>query len=144
MQIDTLDTIDTPSLLLDGARMDRNIERMRRHVEALGVALRPHLKTVKCVDIARRMVGVDDGITVSTLREAEYFADNGYTDIFYAVAIAPQKLEQLIEASRRITGHHETYAQQMPRGVIVGVRSKRSLQRLTRRRVLHEPAEGNA
>lgn len=101
MQIDTLDTIDTPSLLLDGARMDRNIERMRRHVEALGVALRPHLKTVKCVDIARRMVGADDGITVSTLREAEYFADHGYTDIFYAVAIAPQKLARVAALLRR-------------------------------------------
>src|SRR5690606_21600733 len=101
MQVDTLDTIDTPALLLDGARMDRNIERMRRHVETLGVALRPHLKTVKCVDIARRMVGVDDGITVSTLREAEYFADDGYTDIFYAVAIAPQKLARVAALLRR-------------------------------------------
>ena len=35
-QVDTLDTIDTPALLLDSTRMDRNIERMRRHAEALG------------------------------------------------------------------------------------------------------------
>lgn len=101
MQPDSLETIDTPSLVLDRRRMDRNIARMRERAAALGVALRPHLKTVKCIDIARRMVAADDGITVSTLREAEYFADGGWTDIFYAVAIAPQKLERVAALQRR-------------------------------------------
>jgi D-serine deaminase-like pyridoxal phosphate-dependent protein len=101
MQTDSLETLDTPSLLLDRRRMDRNIARMRERAAALGVALRPHLKTVKCVDIARRMVAVDEGITVSTLREAEYFADGGWTDIFYAVTIAPQKLARVAALQRR-------------------------------------------
>lgn len=90
----TLDLIDTPALVLDRVRMDRNIARMRERTDALGVTLRPHLKTTKSVDIARR-VAVDGAIAVSTLREAEYLAGHGFTDIFYAVAIAPQKLDRV-------------------------------------------------
>jgi D-serine deaminase-like pyridoxal phosphate-dependent protein len=101
MQTVNLETIDTPSLVLDRRRMDRNIARMRERAAALGVTLRPHLKTVKSVDIARRIVASGDGITVSTLREAEYFADDGFIDIFYAVAIAPQKLERVAALQRR-------------------------------------------
>lgn len=88
----TLAQIDTPALVLDRTRLERNIARMRERTAALGVTLRPHMKTTKSADIARRVAGA--GITVSTLREAEYFAAHGHTDIFYAVAIAPQKLER--------------------------------------------------
>src|SRR5690554_4761069 len=92
MHADTLATLDTPALVLDRGRMDANIRRMRERAAALGVTLRPHLKTCKSVDVARRMVEPGDPVTVSTLREAEYFAAAGFTDIFYAVAIAPAKL----------------------------------------------------
>lgn len=100
----TLDQIDTPALVLDRLRMERNIARMREKTDALGVTLRPHLKTTKSVDIARR-VAVSGAITVSTLREAEYFTAHGFTDIFYAVAITPQKLDRvakLVKAGVRI------------------------------------------
>ena len=95
MQADSLKQIDTPALVLDRGRMDANIRRMRERAATLGVALRPHLKTCKSVDVARRMVDPGDPVTVSTLREAEYFAGAGFTDIFYAVAIAPQKLDRV-------------------------------------------------
>ena len=97
---DTLDQIDTPALLLDRVRMERNIARMQARADALKVALRPHLKTTKSVEIARRAIREGDGITVSTLREAEYFAAAGYRDIFYAVAIAPQKLARVAAMQR--------------------------------------------
>lgn len=87
--------LPTPSLVLDQARMDGNITRMIAKADSLGVALRPHLKTAKSAEVARR--ATDNGrfgITVSTLKEAEYFADNGITDITYAVGIAPGKLDQ--------------------------------------------------
>lgn len=92
MQPATLEQLDTPALVLDQRRMDANILRMRERAAALGVVLRPHLKTCKSVDVALRMVQAGDPVTVSTLREAEYFAAAGFTDIFYAVAIAPDKL----------------------------------------------------
>lgn len=95
MAAHAMDLIDTPALVLDRGRMDANIARMRARAAELGVTLRPHLKTCKSVDVALRMVGRADPVTVSTLREAEYFAQAGFTDIFYAVAIAPQKLERV-------------------------------------------------
>ena len=55
--------------------------------------LRPHVKTAKSLEIARAIHGGKPGpITVSTLREAEYFFAAGFTDILYAVGIVPGKL----------------------------------------------------
>lgn len=87
------DGLDTPRLLLDADRLERNAARMRAHCATLGVTLRPHLKTAKSVDVAR--VAADGGqgpITVSTLAEAEHFAAAGWRDILYTTAIAPTKL----------------------------------------------------
>ena len=85
----------TPCLLLDRHRLDANLRRMADRAAALGVNLRPHLKTAKSADVAARVThGNRLGITVSTLREADYFADHGARDIVYAVGIAPARLEQ--------------------------------------------------
>jgi D-serine deaminase-like pyridoxal phosphate-dependent protein len=98
----TLDTLRTPCLLLDEARMTRNIARLNAHLAGLGVPLRPHLKTCKNLDVARRLApSPDQGITVSTLKEAEYFADAGYRDILYAVGIAPTKLDDVARIRTR-------------------------------------------
>ena len=80
--------VETPFLALDAVRMQRNIVRLRERMGRLGGGLRPHLKTGKSAEVARRMF--DGGVgpaTVSTLREAEYFADAGFTDMLYAVGI---------------------------------------------------------
>src|SRR3546814_6500216 len=70
--------LDTPALLLDRARLDRNLERMRPHLARFpGVRLRPHLKTAKSIDVARLVTA--GPITVSTLQEAEMFAEAGYS-----------------------------------------------------------------
>ena len=98
----TLDQLETPALLLDEAQMDRNIERMRNRLRRLGVAFRPHVKTNKSMDVARRMMETPEGpITVSTLLEAEYFADHGVKDILYAVCIAPNKLDHVAALQAR-------------------------------------------
>ena len=85
--------LGTPCLLLDVERLERNCERMLARAAALGVRLRPHLKTAKSVEVAERATGGPPrGITVSTLKEAEYFAGHGYADIICATAIVPGKL----------------------------------------------------
>jgi D-serine deaminase-like pyridoxal phosphate-dependent protein len=95
-----LDELTTPALLIDNARFERNVARMNSHLTRLGVPLRPHLKTVKNVELARRMMaGHPGGATVSTLAEADYFFAAGIGDLLYAVGIAPGKLDQ---AARRI------------------------------------------
>jgi len=85
--------LDTPRLLLDRERLERNALAMRERCARLGVRLRPHLKTAKSLDVARIAAGGERlGVTVSTLREAEHFARAGARDILYATAIAPNKL----------------------------------------------------
>ncbi|HET9629697.1 MAG TPA: alanine racemase [Novosphingobium sp.] len=81
--------------------MDRNIARLRARLDRLGIALRPHLKTAKSVEVARRVMTTPQGpATVSTLREAEQFAAAGVTDLIYAVGIAPWKLAKVIDLRR--------------------------------------------
>ncbi|AWN52638.1 DSD1 family PLP-dependent enzyme [Methylobacterium sp. 17Sr1-1] len=91
-----LDRLETPCLLLDEARLRANVARMRAHLDRLGVALRPHLKTAKSLDVARIAMASPEGpATVSTLREAEYFAAGGVRDMIYAVGISPAKLPRV-------------------------------------------------
>ena len=88
-----MQSLETPALLLSQPRMAANIARMQQRIAALGVAFRPHVKTAKCLPVARAMLGADTGpITVSTLREADEFAAAGFTDITYAVGISANKL----------------------------------------------------
>lgn len=93
MNITSFNAVETPALLLDTARMDRNIERMRERMSRHGVHFRPHVKTNKCMEVTQRLLDAGArGITVSTLREAEYFSAEGINDILYAVCMSPNKL----------------------------------------------------
>ena len=97
-----LGDLETPCLLLDTDRMNRNIARLRERLAPLGVSLRPHLKTAKSVEVARAVMTTPQGpATVSTLKEAQFFADAGVTDIIYAVGIAPWKLAKVVELRKR-------------------------------------------
>ena len=89
----SISTVQTPAAVIDLVRMNRNIERMQQRTNALGVHFRPHVKTAKCTRIAmaEKAAGAR-GITVSTLKEAEHFFDDGITDILYAVGMVPAKL----------------------------------------------------
>ena len=93
VDLKTLDSVPTPALILDSGRMDRNVARLKGLMAGHGVTLRPHLKTAKSIDAARRIFPDGTGpITVSTLAEAEYFArEGGFTDITYAVGLDPNK-----------------------------------------------------
>lgn len=92
----SLDTLPTPCLLLDEARMLRDIARIHGRLAGTGVGYRAHLKTAKSVEVARRQMLTPSGpAMVSTLKEAEIFADAGVTDITYGVGIAPQKLDEV-------------------------------------------------
>ena len=89
--------LPTPALLLDDARMERNIRRLAERLAAHGVGFRLHVKTLKCVEAARRAMTTPQGpVAVSTLAEAEWFAAHGVTDICYAVGVAPGKLERAL------------------------------------------------
>ncbi len=91
----SLDTIETPALVLDTFKLDRNVARLRAHLGAFGVTFRPHVKSAKSIDVARRLFPEGTGpITVSTLAEADYFAAAGFTDITYAVGLGLDKIQR--------------------------------------------------
>lgn len=91
----TLQLLRTPAALIETRRMEHNIQRMQQSMNGRGVAFRPHVKTTKCVAVARAQIAAGArGITVSTLKEAEQFFEAGIKDILYAVGMAPAKLAQ--------------------------------------------------
>jgi D-serine deaminase-like pyridoxal phosphate-dependent protein len=92
----SLENLNTPCLVLDRGRLTKNLGRFAETVRARRVAFRPHMKTAKCIEIATLAVpNRSDPIAVSTLREAEYFHQHGYRDIFYAVGLGPGKFARV-------------------------------------------------
>ncbi len=88
--------LQTPCLVLEATKFRHNLANMRTRLEQLGVGFRPHLKTAKSIDVARiAMPTLEGPAMVSTLREAEYFAEGGVRDITYGVGIAPDKLARV-------------------------------------------------
>lgn len=86
--------VGTPFAALDRGRLEANCARVRGLAEQHGVRLRPHVKTAKCVEVAEIALGDGErSITVSTIEEAQWFGERGFSDITYAVGITMDKLE---------------------------------------------------
>ncbi|UCP11605.1 DSD1 family PLP-dependent enzyme [Pseudomonas sp. MM213] len=95
-------SLDTPVAIVNVPRMQRNIQRMQQRMDTLGVRLRPHIKTSKCLPVIKAQIAAGaSGVTVSTLKEAEHCFAEGISDVFYAVAIAPGKLAQALTLRRK-------------------------------------------
>jgi D-serine deaminase-like pyridoxal phosphate-dependent protein len=95
--------LPTPALLLDLDRLEANLARMASRAVTLGVTLRPHVKTHKCLEIAERQHALGArGITVSTVSEARVFAEHGYDDITWAFPVILTQLKE-IQAISRLT-----------------------------------------
>ena len=95
-------TVPTPAAIIDLARMNANITRMQKHIQELGAAFRPHGKTAKCLQVAQKQLQAGaQGMTASTLKEAEHFFAAGISDIIYAVGIVPAKLPQALQLVKR-------------------------------------------
>jgi D-serine deaminase-like pyridoxal phosphate-dependent protein len=92
--------LDTPVLMIDEAALDRNIARMKEATEAAGVFYRPHAKTHKSVEIARRQIAAGAvGICCAKLGEAEVMAAGGIDNILITTAvIGESKIGRLIHA----------------------------------------------
>lgn len=97
-----IEGLPTPALLLDLDVLERNLENMSQRAKRLGVALRPHIKTHKCIEIAelQRQRGIA-GLTVSTLYEAGVFADHGFGDLTWAFPLIISRLPEAIDLAAR-------------------------------------------
>jgi D-serine deaminase-like pyridoxal phosphate-dependent protein len=102
--VPTLDDLPTPALLVDLDRLEANLSRMQERCDRLGVALRPHVKTHKCVEIGRMQQELGaHGFTVSTLAEARAFADAGFSDLTWAFPAVPSRLGEAVALARQVT-----------------------------------------
>ena len=100
--------LPTPALLVDRARLQSNLDAMQARADAQGVALRPHVKTHKCVEIARLQVARGArGLTVATVDEAEAFAAAGFYDVRLATPVVSEgklaRLAALADGGTRVS-----------------------------------------
>jgi D-serine deaminase-like pyridoxal phosphate-dependent protein len=93
-----LSQLRTPCVLVDTARVERNLERLQSTVNSRGLRLRPHAKTHKSVELAKRQIaGGAIGICCAKLGEAEVFAAAGIEDIRLPYPLNPVNAERVLE-----------------------------------------------
>jgi D-serine deaminase-like pyridoxal phosphate-dependent protein len=105
--------LDTPAFVVDLDVLERNVRSMAEHTRQCGVALRPHAKTHKSVEIARMQLGAGAiGLTLAKIGEVEALLDGAAAsgdllpldDILLAFPIVGEgKLERLLDLAQRAT-----------------------------------------
>ncbi|GMQ81009.1 MAG: D-TA family PLP-dependent enzyme [Rhodothermia bacterium] len=93
------ESIGTPCLLIDKDRLSTNLANMQRKADAAGARLRPHTKTHKSIDLARKQLNLGaSGIAVAKVGEAEIFVAAGITDIRLAyVTVGEDKYSRIAD-----------------------------------------------
>ena len=99
-----IDDLETPVPVIDLDRVERNLAAMQDYCDRHGLKLRPHIKTHKLPQLARRQVELGArGITCQKLGEAEVMADAGLDDILISYPlIGPSKALRLAALARRV------------------------------------------
>jgi D-serine deaminase-like pyridoxal phosphate-dependent protein len=99
---DILRPLETPRVVVDHARLSANIRRVADLARAAGVAVRPHIKTHKCREIARLQLAAGaTGLTASKTDEALVFIEDGAPSLTVAYPVLdPRKLDRLLKTAR--------------------------------------------
>jgi D-serine deaminase-like pyridoxal phosphate-dependent protein len=102
----SIDAIDTPSLIVDPDILELNLKRLADYFASRPCKIRPHFKSHKCVELARRQLkmGSAVGITCAKLSEAEQLVAGGISDVLIAnQVVGPSKAQRLAKLNRRAT-----------------------------------------
>ncbi|XP_078254869.1 D-serine dehydratase [Rhinoraja longicauda] len=103
VSVATVGQLLTPAFTVDIQKVEGNARRMLERSRALGVQLRPHMKTHKTLECAEIMTGGSRrGIAVSTLAEARFYADRGFDDILYTFPLPVDKMAACAELADRL------------------------------------------
>jgi D-serine deaminase-like pyridoxal phosphate-dependent protein len=104
--------LDTPAFVVDLDVLERNVQAMADHTRQFGVALRPHAKTHKCVEVARMQLSAGAvGLTLAKIGEVEGLLDGHadgdeplpLRDILVAFPIVgTEKLSRLLDLGKRV------------------------------------------
>ncbi len=95
--------LPTPSLLIDLDRLEANIAKMASHAKASSINLRPHAKTHKCSEIARRQIQAGAlGICAATISEAEAMSAAGIKGLLItSEMVGPNKTQRLVRLTKK-------------------------------------------
>lgn len=117
---DALMNVDTPALILDLDRFEANLARLMSAVNGHGVRVRPHAKSHKCVEIARRQIAAGAiGVCCQKTSEAEPFLAGGITDVLISnEVVGDRKTLQLAQLSARYPGAAVGVCVDDPRAVV--------------------------
>jgi D-serine deaminase-like pyridoxal phosphate-dependent protein len=98
--------LNTPALIVEVEALERNIAAMATAAAAVGVKLRPHAKTHKSVEIARRQLAAGAvGVCCAKLGEAEALADGGVGPILITSPVVGEAaVDRLAALSARSPG----------------------------------------
>jgi D-serine deaminase-like pyridoxal phosphate-dependent protein len=99
----SITAIDTPALVLDLDAFERNVATMTNAVRGSGARLRPHAKSHKCPEIAKRQIKAGAiGICCQKVSEAEAFVEAGVQDVLVTNEIVgAAKVRRLAQLARR-------------------------------------------
>ncbi|KAH7208324.1 major facilitator superfamily domain-containing protein [Fusarium oxysporum] len=100
---DSIDSLDTPSMIVDLDVMEANIKKLMDRLLPTGRNIRPHLKTSKSAIVAKKLVAAGaKGGCVAKLSEAEAIAAAGFTDLLITCEIVgPAKVKRLVELFKK-------------------------------------------
>ena len=95
--------LSTPALIVDLDRFEANVEVMANLMRGTGKTLRPHVKTHRTPELARRQLGGSAvGITCATVGEAEAMVEAGLDDVFIANEVVDaRKIARLVALASR-------------------------------------------
>jgi D-serine deaminase-like pyridoxal phosphate-dependent protein len=98
-------SLNSPSLVLDLEMLDRNIAEMASFAKAHNVKLRPHSKTHKSADIARRQMEAGAlGVCCAKLGEAEALGEAGIQSLHItSPVVTPQAIQRLVELNAKVS-----------------------------------------
>ncbi len=122
--------LSTPCLVVDQAVLEANLRATATSAADRGFALRPHAKTHKCVEIARRQLELGAvGLTVATIGEAEVFVAAGCTDLFigypvWAIGAKAQRLRALAELCTLSVGVDSAEGAELVGRALIGTGSR--------------------
>ena len=99
-------SLNTPALVLDLDMLDRNIAEMAAFAKAHNVQLRPHSKTHKSADVARRQIAAGAlGVCCAKLGEAEALAEQGIESLHItSPVVTPQAIDRLVALNAKVSG----------------------------------------
>ncbi|XP_078621834.1 D-serine dehydratase-like isoform X1 [Branchiostoma floridae x Branchiostoma japonicum] len=103
----SISSLDTPALLVDIRKVERNATTMAQRCHQMGVSLRPHMKTHKTIEAAEIMTnGTKRHIVVSTLAEAEFYASHGFDDVLFAQPLTQEKVPRCAQIVAQLEEFH--------------------------------------